>query len=140
MQDGQRLIRLVAPQYETAVMERLPADQRESIIMWAFAKLDVVAFVGASAAVAGAALFLLTMFLIVKGAPPGVPVGPHLAGLAEFFPGYSVSAVGAGIGAAYASALGAVIGFALASVWNLAHTLLLAVIRVRASLASYSMD
>jgi hypothetical protein len=121
-------------------MERSPVDRHDAIIMWAFAKLDVIAFVGAGAVIAAAALFALTMILVVKGAPPGVPVGPHLAQLAVFFPGYSVSAAGAWIGAAYAGVVGGAIGLALASAWNLAHTLLLAVVRMRASLASYSID
>jgi len=48
--------------------------------------------------------------------------------------------VGAGIGAVYAGVVGGLIGFALAGAWNLAHGLLIAVIRMRASLASYSID
>src|ERR1700674_1844038 len=98
-------------------MGALPADHREEIIMWALAKLDVAAFVAASAAVAGAALLMLTLALVVKRAPPGVLVGPHLAQLAVFFPGYSVSAVGALIGGAYASVVGGVAGFLLATFW-----------------------
>jgi hypothetical protein len=117
-----------------------PADHHEMIIMWAFAKFDVIAFVAASAMMAGVLLLALTLTLVVKGAAPGVPVGPHLAHLAVFFPGYSVSAGGAWIGAAYASLVGGAVGFVLATVWNVAHTLLLAFIRVRASLASYSID
>ncbi len=121
-------------------MERPPADRHDTIIRWAFAKLDVIAFVAASAAVAAVALFALTMILVVKGAPPGVPVGPHLAQLGAFFPGYAVTAAGAWIGAAYAGAAGGAFGLVLASVWNFAHTLLLAILRMRAGLASYSMD
>ena len=121
-------------------MERSPADRHDAIIMWAFAKLDVIAFVAASAVMAALALFALTLLLVLKGAPPGVPVGPHLAQLAEFFPGYAVTAVGAGIGAVYAGVVGGLIGFVLAGAWNLAHGLLIAVIRMRASLASYSID
>jgi hypothetical protein len=121
-------------------MEALPADHRDTIIMWALAKLDVVAFVVASAAVTGFALFLLTLFLAVKGAPPGIPVGPHLAQLALFFPGYSVTAVGALIGGAYASLVGGIAGFFLAAFWNAAHALFFAVIRMRATLANYSID
>jgi hypothetical protein len=121
-------------------MERSPVDRHDTIIMWAFAKLDVIAFVAASAVIAAVALFVLTMILVVKGAPPGVPVGPHLGELAAFFPGYTVSAAGAWIGAAYAGVVGAVIGFALAGAWNLAHASVLAIVRVRASLASYSID
>jgi len=134
------LIRLVARSYGTAAMQGLPADHRDTIIMWALAKLDVAAFVAASAVVTGAALFMLTLFLVVKGAPPGVPVGPHLGQLALFFPGYSVTATGAFIGGAYASVVGGIAGFLLAVFWNAAHALFLAVIRMRASLASYSID
>ena len=117
-----------------------PVDHRETIIMWAFAKLDVTSFVAASAAVCGAALLLLTLVLVVKGAPPGVPVGPHLAQLAAIFPGYSVSASGAWVGAAYAALVGAALGLVLAILWNAAHWVFLAVVRMRASLATYSID
>ena len=48
-------------------MERSPVDRHDTIIMWALAKLDVAAFVAASAVVTGAALFMLTLFLVVKG-------------------------------------------------------------------------
>ena len=121
-------------------MEALPADHRDTIIMWALAKLDVVAFVTASAAICGVGLLLLTLFLFIKGAPPGIPVGPHLANLALFFPGYSVTPVGALIGGLYAGVVGGVLGFLLATFWNAAHALFLAVVRMRASLASYSID
>ena len=121
-------------------MEALPADRREMIVAWAFAKLDVVAFVAASAAIAAAVLFALTLGLVIKGAPPGIPVGPHLAKLAVFFPGYTVSGGGALLGAFYASVVGGALGFVLASVWNFAHSLVLAVIRVQANLATYSID
>jgi len=121
-------------------MEVQPDDRREMIMLWAFAKLDVVAFVAASAVVVGLALLVLTLALVIKGAPPGAPVGPHLGVLAVFFPGYSVTAGGALIGAAYASMVGGVMGLVLATVWNVAHALFLAVIRMRASLATYSID
>jgi len=121
-------------------MEALSADHRDAIIMWALAKLDVVAFAIASAVICGVVLFALTLFLVVKGAPPGVPVGPHLSQLAAFFPGYSVTAPGALLGGAYASGVGAMLGLLLSGFWNAAHALFLAVIRMRASLASYSID
>jgi hypothetical protein len=121
-------------------MNALPADRRETIVTWAFARLDGLAFAAASAAFAGTALFALTLFLVVKGAPPGVPVGPHLAKLAVFFPGYSVTLGGAFVGGLYAAVVGAVLGWILALVWNIAHSLVLAVIRVQANLATYSID
>ena len=121
-------------------MEARPADHRELIIMWAFAKLDLAAFVLASAAVTGAFLLLLTLLLVIKGAPAGIPVGPHLAALRSIFPGYTVTYSGAFVGGLYAAVLGACLGFVVAAVWNLAHGIFLAFVRMRANLASYDMD
>jgi hypothetical protein len=103
-------------------MKALHADHREMIILWAFARFDLPAFVAASAVVAGVALLSLTVALIIKGAPPGVPVGPHLAQLAVVFPGYSVSVGGAVIGAAYAGVVGGALGLILAAFWNAVHS------------------
>lgn len=118
-----------------------PTDLRiRTVLAWAFARLDVVAFAVASAAVSAGFLFALTVALVVKGAAPGVPVGPHLAALATYFPGYTVTAAGAFVGAAYAALVGAGCGLVVAVFWNSAHALLIGVIRMRASLASYSID
>jgi hypothetical protein len=121
------------------------ADERNemrarTVLAWAFARLDVVAFACASAVVFAGVLFVLTFGLTWKGAPPGVPVGPNLAALSAYFPGYAVTYGGAFVGAAYAALVGAAFGFVLAALWNLAHAVLLGVIRMRASLASYSID
>jgi hypothetical protein len=119
----------------------VPLDERSRlIIVWAFARLDVLAFAMASACIFAFGLFALTLLLVVKGAPPGMPVGPHLGELARYLPGYSVSTLGALIGAAYAGLIGAALGVLLAMTWNLVHALLLALIRVRAMLAAYPMD
>src|SRR5262245_22647154 len=83
-------IRLDGTMKPSRAMDALPADRREMIVTWAFARLDGRAFAIASAVVTGAFLLALTLFLVVKGAPPGIPVGPHLAKLAVFFPGYTV--------------------------------------------------
>ena len=125
---------------ESRAVDELPADRREMIVTWAFARLDGRAFAAASATIAAAFLFLLTLALVIKGAPPGIPVGPHLAKLAVFFPGYTVSVAGAFVGALYAGLVGGVLGWLLALIWNFAHSLVLAVIRVQASLATYSID
>ena len=110
------------------------------VVAWAFARLDVVAFAVANAAMFAVALFALTVALVWKGAPPGAPVGPHLAALAVYFPGYEVTFAGAFIGAAYACLVGAVCGAVVAVLWNFAHALLLGIIRMRANLAAYSID
>ena len=67
-------------------------------------------------------------------------MGPHLGALAAYLPGYSVSLKGAFIGAGYAALIGGALGLLLALTWNFAHALLLAFIRVRATLAAYPMD
>lgn len=121
-------------------MDQPSTDKHRIIILWVFAKLDVPGFIAASAAVLAVVLFAITLLLVVKGAPPGVPIGPHLAKLAVHFPGYSVTVIGAFVGAAYAGLLGSAWGLVLAFAWNLAHRLVLAVVRIRASLASYSLD
>jgi hypothetical protein len=118
-----------------------PLDARSrAIIVWAFARLDPVAFAAASACAFACGLFALTLLLVVKGAAPGMPVGPHLGALAAYLPGYSVTVTGACIGAAYAAVIGGAWGLLLALTWNLVHALLLALIRVRATLAAYPMD
>ena len=121
-------------------MSSATPDRRRLVLAWAFARLDVTAFAAANAAMAALALFVVTAALVAKGAPPGVPIGPHLAALAAWFPGYTVTYAGAFVGAAYAAAVGAVAGAIVAALWTFAHALLLGVIRMRANLASYSID
>lgn len=121
-------------------MNSTSEQRRRTILAWAFARVDVVAFAVANAAAFALVLFALTVAITWKGAPPGVPIGPHLGHLAIYFPGYSVSASGAFIGAAYAGTVGAACGLILAMLWNFAHALLLGVIRVRANLSAYSID
>jgi hypothetical protein len=125
---------------ESPLVDSPSHDRRQSIIVWAFARLDVAAFAVASAAIFAFGLFALTLLLVIKGAAPGMPIGPHLGSLAAYFPGYSVSTAGAFVGAAYAGLVGGATGVALAATWNFAHALLLAIIRMRANLASYSID
>ncbi len=115
-------------------------QRRRTILAWAFARVDVIAFSVATAATFALVLFAVTVAIAWKGAPPGVPVGLHLAHLAIYFPGYSVSVRGALTGALSAGLLGALCGLVLAAFWNFAHALLLGVIRVRANLAAYSID
>jgi hypothetical protein len=121
-------------------MNSTSEQRRRVILAWAFAKFDVPAFTLATAAAFAIVLFTLTVAIAWKGAPPGVPVGPHLAHLANYFPGYSVSLLGAWAGSGYAGMLGGICGLILATLWNFAHSLLLGVIRVRANLSSYSID
>jgi len=65
--------------------------------------------------VGGTGLFVLTAWLLVRG---GDPVGPHLALLNNYFPGYSVSWPGAFIGLAYGALVGALVGWSTAWLYN----------------------
>ena len=68
----------------------------------------------------GMVLFLMTNFLVLKGGPQ---VGPHLALLGQFFPGYRVTFLGSLIGFCYAFVVGYVMGIVLGAVYNkIAHT------------------
>ena len=108
---------------------QIRADQ--AVLMAAFGRIDVVALAVAMGTVFALGLFLMTAFLLIKGAPPGTRVGPHLSLLSIYMPGFSVSWVGAVIGAAYTWIVGAVIGFALAVLWNLTHYLYIILVVVR---------
>jgi hypothetical protein len=71
---------------------------------------------GAAAAVLGGfALFFATAWLVVRG---GQNVGEHLVLLANYFPGYSVSWGGAGVGFVYGALTSGIIGYSVAWVYN----------------------
>jgi hypothetical protein len=96
-------------------------DRGELIVRAAFARFDVVALAVALGCVCALGLWAATAILLVKGAPPGTAVGPHLALLANFLPGYSVSWPGSFLGLFYGFLIGAVLGGLVAIVWNLVH-------------------
>lgn len=68
-----------------------------------------------SGALLGLGLFVATNILVLKG---GEPVGPHLALLGQFFPGYTVTFFGSLIGFIYGFMVGLVIGSVLGAVYN----------------------
>jgi hypothetical protein len=63
----------------------------------------------------GVGLFLATMVLVVKG---GAHPGPHLDLLRIYFPGYSVTVIGAAIGFVYAFVGGYAVGRTVATIYN----------------------
>ena|SRR5213593_4359166 len=65
--------------------------------------------------IAGLGVFLATNALLLKG---GRVVGPHLALLAQFFPGYHVTFVGSLIGFAWALAYGFAGGYLVSLLYN----------------------
>ncbi len=65
--------------------------------------------------VAGLGIFIATNWLVFKG---GEVVGPHLALLGQFFPGYRVSFGGSVIGFAYGFVGGYLVGYVVARIYN----------------------
>jgi hypothetical protein len=63
----------------------------------------------------GGGLFVATLVLVIKG---GAVVGPHLSLLGIYFPGYSVSVLGAFIGFVYAFVLGYAVGRTIGTIYN----------------------
>jgi tetrahydromethanopterin S-methyltransferase subunit G len=69
--------------------------------------------------VGGTLLFLITIWLVVRGPTFGqTTVGTHLGLLDHYFPGYEVSVLGSFIGFFYGALTGAVIGWIIAFVYN----------------------
>jgi len=87
----------------------------------AFAKLDVVALAVAAGCISALVLWAATAWLLLRGAPPGMHVGPHLVLLSHFLPGYSVSWSGSVLGLFYGFVIGAIGGAIVAIAWNLSH-------------------
>jgi hypothetical protein len=65
---------------------------------------------------AGFLLLVATLWLVIKGGPH---VGPHLALLGQYLPGYSVTVAGSLVGFAYGLVLGFVSGYVIGALYNL---------------------
>ena len=63
----------------------------------------------------GAGLAVATLWLVVRGGPN---VGQHLSLLRYYFPGYTVSPLGAMVGFCYAALIGALLGWSTAWIYN----------------------
>jgi hypothetical protein len=87
----------------------------DQAIIRAFARLDKFAFASSVGTVSGLAVFLATIFLILKGGPV---VGPTLNLLGQYFAGYSVSVKGALVGFGYAFFWGFITGWLFAYLRN----------------------
>ena len=90
--------------------EAAGATREELIVQAAFARFDLVALAIAVGSVGALALWTATAVLLIKGPEPGSTVGPHLALLSYFLPGYSVSWSGSLIGLVWGLLLGGALG------------------------------
>lgn len=119
---------------------RRGSGDRESgeILRQISASLDPVALGASLAVVCGVILFGATIVLVAKG---GVAVGSHLALLAQYLPGYSVTAAGSLVGAVYGLAGGFLFGWVTAHLRNLFLHVYLWLIRLWATLSNtYFLD
>jgi hypothetical protein len=87
----------------------------ERLVLTRLARLNALILGIVLGLVFGFGLFLVTIWLVIKG---GAVVGPNLALLGQVFIGYDVTAWGSLVGLFYGFLSGFVIGFAIASIYN----------------------
>lgn len=97
------------------VPESVKPSPVDLAIIRAFSKLDKLAFATALGIVAGMAVFVATIFLILKG---GNVIGPNLNLLGQYFIGYTVSIKGAFIGFGYSFLWAFIFGWLFAYLRN----------------------
>jgi protoporphyrinogen oxidase len=114
-------------QEEELGQEDIP--QLEQTLAHAFPRLDRLALGVSLGLTAGLILCLATLILVLKG---GAVVGPNLALLSQYFPGYRVSASGAVVGLLYGFAAGFLGGWTLAFLRNATAVLYMVLTRRRA--------
>ena len=103
----------VEQEYHEEIREEVSV---EKLLRRAFSKMDKLSFATAVGTVSGLAIFLATVFLVLKG---GKVVGPNLALLGQYFLGYTVTLKGAWIGFTYSFLWGFLFGWLFAYLRNL---------------------
>ena len=78
-------------------------------------RLDAMAQAISAGVLLGLGIFVATNWLVLKG---GEVVGPNLALLAQFCPGYRVTFLGSVIGFVYGLLYGGVAGYAVSTLYN----------------------
>jgi hypothetical protein len=96
-------------------MKQELSDQERQAIARAFHRTSEQGWGLALGFLGALALFVATATLVVRG---GENVGPHLALLSVYLPGYSVTWEGAFIGAAYLFFIGYGAGRTIATIYN----------------------
>jgi len=102
-------------------------------IVQALAKIDSLALGVALGTVFGLGIFLVTNLLIYKG---GETIGPNLALLGQFFPGYRVTFGGSVIGLLYGFVSGFALGWLIAVIRNTIIKIYLHIINLRQKMAA----
>lgn len=88
----------------------------DEVLIRAFARMDKLAFAIAVGSVCGLAIFVATIWLIIKG---GEVVGPNLQLVGQYFIGYTVTLKGVFIGLGYSFLWGFIWGWLFAYLRNL---------------------
>jgi protoporphyrinogen oxidase len=118
------------PEYHEEVgVTEADAVALEGRITEIFPRIDGLALGAATGVVTGALLCLATLLLVLNGGPV---VGPRLGLLAQFLPGYTVTAGGSLLGLLYGFLGGFVAGWSFATLRNLTLFFSLAFLRRRA--------
>jgi len=81
----------------------------------AIARIKTDALAAVCAVIGGIGLFVLTIWLVIKGGPN---TGAHLQLLSQFFIGYSVTWWGSFVGLFYGALTGGVIGWSVGRIYN----------------------
>lgn len=81
----------------------------------AVARIQTKVFALVFALIAGLGLFLMTVWLLIKG---GQRVGVHLNLLGQYFVGYSVTWKGSILGFCYGALIGGIVGWAIGTIYN----------------------
>ena len=81
----------------------------------AVARIQTKVFAIVFALITGLGLFLMTVWLLIKG---GQQVGVHLNLLGQYFIGYSVTWKGSILGFCYGAFIGGIVGWAIGTIYN----------------------
>jgi hypothetical protein len=92
------------------------AEWERLLIERSIARLRVGIAAIVTGMVSGLALFVATLWLVIKGGPN---VGQHLGLLQAYYPGYSVTWAGSLLGFVYGALTGAALGWCVAWLYNL---------------------
>ena len=112
--------------------EKIAELESEQIVQ-SLAKVDSLALGVALGTVFAAGIFLVTNLLILKG---GEKIGPNLALLGQFFPGYNVTFGGSLLGLLYGFVSGFALGWLIAVIRNIIIRIYLQIINVRQKMAA----
>lgn len=105
----------------------------EELFMLTFARMDKLGFATAIGTVSGLLVFLATIWVAIRGIPPGMP---DLEFLAEYFVGYTMTIKGAFIALAYTFFWGFLFGWLFAYLRNLFLAVYLFYVKRKAELLS----